>query len=173
LSIITICNIIDKNFEKLLALDLKDILFKEKIIFFCVGSDKWTIDCFGPIIGTILKEKYKLQSLIFGELNNCLTKSNYIQYYEALRIKFPEYKIVVIDTAFCDYDNINIVRFSKGGLAVGSAFSKCDIKIGDYYITANIGIMPYTSKDRLSMPALGKVYYFAEKVSKAIAYAFY
>ena len=165
-------NIIDKNFEKLLALDLKETFTNKKLIFFCVGCDKWTIDCFGPILGTILKKKYKINSLVFGELNNCITKNNYIEFYQSLRNKFPDHKIIVIDTALCDYDNIGVVRFNNDGLAIGSGLhDDCTLKIGDYYITANIGILPFGKNNILPMPALGKVYLFAQKISRAIIYA--
>lgn len=164
--------IIDKNFEKLLALDLKEHLKNKPVIFFCVGTDKWTVDCFGPITGTILKKKYKLNNMIFGDLDKCINKDNYLTYYNLIRDKFPNHTIVIIDTALCDYQNIGIVRFGKGGIKVGSALNKdCRKSIGDYYITSNIDIIPYQKNDKLPMPSLGKVYLYAQKVSKAIDYA--
>ena len=165
-------NIIDKNFEKLLALDLREVSAKENLIFFCVGCDKWTIDCFAPMIGTILKHKYNIKSLVFGELDNCITKTNYLEYFHYLKDKFPNYKILVIDTALSDYQNLGFVKFSKDGLVVGSALhNDCAEKIGDYFITANIGVLPFNSNSCLPMPSLGKVYYYAKKISCAIAYA--
>ena len=109
---------------------------REDIVFVCVGnSDVW-YDSFGPIVGTILKNVFKLNVYIYGDINNNIKLKNLNNYIGFLNKKYFYKKIIVIDAALTDKDNNNLI-FKEGKIKC-AYFNNNSIPFGDYSILCPI-----------------------------------
>ena len=69
-----------------------------EIIFLCIGTDKMTGDCFGPLVGTKLLKKLEPYNTfhihIYGNLENTISYENIEQYQKQIENMHKTIKIV-------------------------------------------------------------------------------
>lgn len=132
--------------EKLMG-ELGRLLYQEKIkreikeyVFLCVGSDKMTGDCFGPLVGTKLEndfEDYQIFNIhILGNLKNPVCYPNVIEVIEKIHSIEKEACVIVIDAAFSREENIGKIYVSHQETVLGKGIGKQKIAIGDISIKA-------------------------------------
>lgn len=102
---------------------------KEKIVFMCVGNSKVWYDSFGPIVGSLLTNTYKIKSYVYGNCEKNITRTNLLSYINFIKTKHFNKKIIVIDSAINDSPDIKIVVFRKGGVVC--AYYENNVGIGD------------------------------------------
>jgi len=115
-----------KLFEGIITKSLKN----KKFIFLCIGNSNFSCDNFGVLIGNELK---KLKYYSFGSSIREINGKNYNYIYKFLKNKFPNFKIVIIDSVYSV--NSPILIFKKGGINVSGLNS--NRLIGDYGILYN------------------------------------
>jgi len=102
------------------------------LIFLCVGnSDVW-YDSFGPIVGTLLKDKYNIPCFVYGNIYNNIKLSNLNNYIKWIKKIHFNKKIIVIDAALTNENN-NILHIRKGETKC-AYFNKDSLSIGDYSV---------------------------------------
>ena len=113
------------EYEKLKK-ELKKIITPDSV-FVCIGTDKVTFDAFGPLCGSLLKEK---DIPCFGTCNDNV---NAITMYEKLDMIYNDCNInnkhiIAIDAAITNVDSrVNTLRVQKGtgvkpGAGIGRTF---------------------------------------------------
>ncbi len=131
-------------------------------IIACIGSTKILSDCFGPIVGQLLVDKYQIQATVIGTLYNPLHAVNLIpRMREAIELN-PNGKIIAVD-AFESKDNKDSVKIINGGIKPGLASGKDLPRIG------NLSIIASTYKYNGNFCCLGRIYSMADKVAKLIS----
>ena len=132
--------------EKLIG-ELGHLLYQEKekreikeYVFLCVGSDKMTGDCFGPLVGAKLEKHfadYQIFNIhILGNLKNPVCYPNILEVLEKIHLIEQEACIVVIDAAFSKEENIGKIYVSHQETVLGKGIGKQKIAIGDISIKA-------------------------------------
>lgn len=132
-------NLQDK-FIKDFSCSLNEIKKKyDEIIFLCVGTDRITGDCFGPIVGTKLinlLENYNYSNVnVYGSLENNLSYEN----INNIMKKIDDTKkscLIVIDAALSKKENIGKIFISNQKTILGKGLNKDKIQIGDISIKA-------------------------------------
>ena len=130
--------------------DFKHSLYQEKnkrenfeIIFLCVGTDRMTGDCLGPLVGTRLEEKlapYNIFNItIYGTLKENLCYSNMKDQLEHMKMNHPNACVVVIDAALSDEEKIGKIFVEQRKMTLGKGLHKSQIKVGDISIKAVVG----------------------------------
>lgn len=115
----------------------------EELLFLCIGTDKITGDCFGPLVGTKLIENLKEYNIfninIYGSLENPI---NYENINEKLNIIDKYHKnacIIVIDAALSKKENIGNIYVTSEKTMLGNVLNKNKYEIGDISIKAVVG----------------------------------
>lgn len=114
-----------------------------EIIFLCIGTDKMTGDCFGPLVGTKLLKKLEPYNTfhihIYGNLENTISYENIEQYQKQIKNNPYDTCIVVIDAALSKKENIGNIYVSREKTVLGKGLHKNKIAIGDMSIKAVVG----------------------------------
>lgn len=162
--------------------DLSTKLYKERIkkgyfeiVFLCIGTDKITGDCFGPLVGSKLNkllEKYNIFNInIYGTLKNNICYTNIEQTLKEIKNKHSKACIVVIDAALSKKENIGKIFITNEKTILGKGLNKGKIETGDISIKAVVGKnykMPIYNFEILQNISLGLVMDLSNIVSNGI-----
>ena len=130
-----------------------------KLLFLCIGSEKISGDCIGPIVGTLLKEKYRIPYPVLGTEDNSVNGANIRAYRDNIKKYFPDYKIIAVDSAVGDDKDLWTLKIREGGVRAGGALNPSVEYYGN--VLDNLLSAPYS-----------KIVDFAERIAKTIVKAF-
>ena len=134
----------------------------------CIGSDRLTGDCLGPLVGEFLTETYNVPCFVYGTLTRTVTALNLRQTLSFVKSRHPASPLVVIDASLGDPSDIGNIRITRGGIRPGSAGGKSFAPCGDLALTAVVNGMPCES---LSSTRLGFVKDLSHVIATALASA--
>lgn len=120
------------QFGKLLDENFKD---GQRLVFLCIGSDRATGDCLGPILGQKLSKLSVQEYIVYGTLEHPVHAKNLEdtikQIYEEQENPF----IVAIDSSLGRASHVGYVTLGKGSLKPGAGVEKELPSVGDLFIT--------------------------------------
>lgn len=142
---------------------------EEAPVFLCIGSDRHILDCFGPLTGTMIKEKNP-DVLVFGTLDKPINARNLSPEIVAVKRKFGGRIAIAIDASAGNAEELGIIKVRQGPLLPGKAMAKGLPAIGDYSIIGMMGIRVDRRNLRtLHEGSINHVYQMAKMLSDAIA----
>mgnify|MGYP004470691833 FL=1 len=167
--------------EKFIS-DFRNLIYEERkkrgyleLVFICIGTDRMTGDCFGPIVGSKLKElleNYNIFNInIYGSLEENICYTNIENVIEIIKNRHPNACIIVIDAALSKKENIGKVFVSREKTMLGKGLNKNKIEIGDLSIKAVVGKnnkIPYYNFTVLQNVSLNVVIRMASMVAEGI-----
>ncbi len=112
------------------------------LVFLCIGTDRMTGDCFGPLVGNRIKEAIgnnNIKCTVYGDLENPLIYSGIDKSLKEINEKCDNPCIIAIDAALSNESNIGKILVRKGGLKFGVAINKGRREVGNISIKAIIG----------------------------------
>lgn len=163
--------------------ELGRYLYQEKrkrgyleLVFLCIGTDRMTGDCFGPLVGSKLQEKledYNIFNItIYGTLKENVCYTNIKEVLKRIEMRHPEACIIVIDAALSTQEKIGEIFVQKEKMLLGKGLNKSKIEVGDISIKAVVGKnykLPNYNFSHLQNISLNVVITLADIVSDAIA----
>lgn len=133
-------------------------------VIMCIGSDRVTGDCLGPIVGQMLTER-GADAFVYGTLSHPVTALNLKDSWRRIKRVHPDKKVLAIDSSVGKESDIGKIRVAFGSIAPGSADGKKLPKVGDVSITATVTDL---NKTPLSAVRLGVVYSLARDITERI-----
>jgi putative sporulation protein YyaC len=127
-----------ENFSRCLLstiMNMKGINKKKGIIIVCIGTDRSTGDCLGPLLGYKLKEIENNRIKVFGTLKHPVHALNLDYYLEEIKNEFRNWIIIAVDASIGTADHVGLVTISQGSLAPGAGVGKDINTVGDISIT--------------------------------------
>lgn len=172
---------VNKEKEKFI-LDFNRFIYEERkkrgyleLVFICIGTDRMTGDCFGPIVGSKLKEllaNYNIFNInIYGNLEENISCTNVERVIQTIKNRHPNACIIVIDAALSKRENIGKIFVSREKTMLGKGLNKNKIEIGDLSIRAVVGKnnkLPYYNFAVLQNVSLNDVIKMATIVTEGI-----
>lgn len=112
-----------------------------KFIFLCIGTDRMTGDCFGPLVGSKIKKGISNNNncIIYGDLTEPLIYYNIGEKIKEINENYKNSCVIAIDAALSSEKNIGKIFVKTGGLKTGRAINKFNKEIGHISIKAIIG----------------------------------
>ncbi len=107
-------NYLGKNSCTNLAYEMGANLINNNPVFLCVGNSNVVGDCFGPLVGEILTRKYQIKR-VFGNLEHNITSKNIMEVYNLVKLRYPTEKIVIVDAALTQEENVGMIKFLNSG----------------------------------------------------------
>jgi len=135
-------------------------------ILLCIGTDRVTGDCFGPLVGTMLLNLHSVNTYIYGTLENPVTALNLLQTVAFIKFKHPNRTILAIDSSLGKESDVGNIRVIADGIYPGAATGKNLPKVGDFSLTATIA--PLGKSSLLYGVRLGFVHKLAQRAAHAI-----
>lgn len=119
-----------------LILDVKDYLTEDTVIV-CIGTDKCIGDCLGPLVGSILTEKF-FPLPVYGTLSSPIHALNIDARLDEIYTKHPKASIIGVDACLGDEDDIGEIRIRDYAIHPGKGVGKELPEVG---IASVIGIV--------------------------------
>ncbi|MCI8413689.1 MAG: spore protease YyaC [Clostridia bacterium] len=136
-------------------------------VILCIGSDRVTGDCIGPLVGHLLASR-ELSCSVLGTLTEPVTALNLDETVSLIKRRYAGRKVVAIDSCVGESDELGKIRVSRGAIRPGLACGKSLPKVGDVSITATVAS---GSSDNLYSVRLGFVYSLASEIADSLACA--
>ena len=133
-------------------------------VVLCIGSDRVTGDCLGPIVGQMLVER-GAPAFVYGTLTRPVTALNLKDAVKHIKDAHGDKKVLAIDSSVGRLGDVGKIRIAFGSIAPGSADGKKSPKVGDVSITATV---TDPRKTPLSAVRLGTVYSLAVDITERI-----
>lgn len=140
-----------------------------EVIIVCIGSDRSTGDCLGPLTGSKLQASHHFPH-VFGTLDEPVHATNLIETLECLRTQYENPFLIAVDACLGRLDSVGCVTIGKGALKPGAAVKKELPPVGDVYVTGIVNVGGFMEHLVLQSTRLHLVMKMAETIASAIAY---
>jgi len=141
--------------------------FERDIVYLCIGTDRATGDCLGPIVGTRLKTMFA-RSNVYGTLESPAHAANLQQFREEIALKYVNPLIVAIDASLGNSKRIGYINVKAGGLKPGTALNKDLPEVGDFHVSGVVNVAGFLEQMVLQNTRLFLVYRMAEIISRSL-----
>lgn len=155
-----------------LAKDLKNILKQKNFqnyvpIILCIGTDRATGDCLGPLVGSRLY-KYNDNFLIMGTLDSPIHALNISDTIKYINSAINNPLIIAIDASLGSNSHVGYITLSEGPIAPGKGVNKKLPVIGDVSITGIVNVISNSSTGLLQSTRLNLVMKLANIITEAL-----
>lgn len=138
-------------------------------VVFCIGTDRSTGDCLGPLVGHKLKD-IKLDSVhVFGSLDEPVHAKNLDVYIEKLR-NFQSPYVIAIDACLGRMERVGFINIKEGPLSPGAGVNKNLPSVGNISITGIVNVSGFMEVMVLQNTRLSLVMNMANIISGGIRY---
>ncbi|NLP16676.1 MAG: spore protease YyaC [Clostridiales bacterium] len=156
---------------ELLALMKKHLKYNRNIVFLCIGSDRATGDCLGPIIGYKLSKYINQPHIhIYGTLEHPVHAKNLKDTVTMINEKHNDAFIIAIDASLGKSDHIGYITLGDGPLKPGAGVDKDLPEVGDLFITGIVNFSGLFDHMLLQTTRLNVVMSMADQICLAIKY---
>lgn len=153
------------------ALIKKQLMYNKNIIFLCIGSDRATGDCLGPIIGYKLSKYINHPNFhIYGTLEHPVHAKNLKETIATIYKKHDNAFIIAIDASLGKSEHIGYIALGEGPLKPGAGVNKDLPEVGDLYITGIVNFSGMLEHMLLQTTRLNVVMSLADQICLAINY---
>ncbi|SFR11972.1 spore protease YyaC [Desulfoscipio geothermicus] len=110
------------------------------VILLCIGTDRSTGDCLGPLVGTQLE--YQNQDLfqIYGTLDQPVHAGNLQEYLDMINKQYSDPFIIAVDACLGSLENVGCINIGDGSLQPGAGVNKSLPSVGQIYITGIVNV---------------------------------
>ncbi|MEW8957305.1 spore protease YyaC [Clostridium sp.] len=115
-----------------IAFFIKDFIDNDSIIV-CIGTDRCIGDCLGPLVGTLLKDKY-FPLPVYGTIDSPIHALNIDKKLNEIKALHPTSKVVGIDACLGDTSSIGEIQARDYPIHPGKGVGKTLPNVGDISI---------------------------------------
>lgn len=146
-----------------------NIIKKRKIIILCIGTDRATGDCLGPIVGYKLnKMSFKNDVVVYGCLEKPVHAQNLCETILDIKTAYPDGLIVAIDSCLGSVEHISHISLGVGGIKPGAGVKKNLPSVGDIFITGIVNSSAVLELSVLQNTRLNVVVQMADIISDGL-----
>lgn len=145
-----------------------EIKNKRPVIFLCIGTDRSTGDCLGPLVGEKLKFLVRNHVVLYGNLEHPVHAKNLEETLMEINSIYKNPFIVAIDACLGNLQNVGKIFIENKPLAPGAAMNKNLPKVGNISITGIVNISGGLEFMVLQNTRLYTVMQLADVISKGI-----
>lgn len=141
----------------------------QNLVFLCIGSDRSTGDCLGPLIGHKLK-RFLPNSSIYGSLEKPVHAKNLEETMDLIQKKHPNGFIIAIDASLGQKKHIGYVTLANHALTPGLGVDKQLLSVGNVALTGIVNMNGYANSFILSSTRLNTVMELADFITLGLWY---
>lgn len=139
-----------------------------ELIFLCIGSDRITGDCLGPLIGHQLNRLCAHPYTVYGTLDYPVHALNLRDILKDIQYTHPQGLIIAIDASLGSSSHQGCVCVGKGSILPGAGVSKDLPAVGDIFITGIVNLTGASPHLLLSSTRLSDVMQMADSIAQGI-----
>ena len=129
------------EFGNMLTNLLRNCAYQNRtLIFLCIGSDRATGDCLGPILGYKLSRSLLKNYVVYGTLDCPVHAKNLEETIEQINKTHKNPLIIAIDASLGTPAHIGFVTLGTGPLKPGAGVDKNLPYVGDIFVTGIVNL---------------------------------
>ena len=140
-----------------------------EVIILCIGTDRSTGDCLGPLIGSKLKQERNFPYHVYGTLDFPVHASNLADYLKEIKEKHHNPIVVALDACLGKVDSVGYINLRKGSLKPGAGVNKTLPPVGDIHITGVVNVGGFMEYFVLQNTRLSVVMKMANVIASGIS----
>ncbi len=140
------------------------------LVFLCIGSDRATGDCLGPILGYKLSHFRLPNSVIYGTLEHPVHAKNLGEVITEIHSHITRPFIIAIDASLGQMNHVGYYTLSTGALKPGAGVNKTLPEVGDITITGIVNFSGFLDQMLLQTTRLNTVMQLADRICDGICY---
>ncbi|HAP93361.1 MAG TPA: spore protease YyaC [Desulfotomaculum sp.] len=109
-------------------------------VLLCIGTDRSTGDCLGPLVGSKLSVLEQNVFYVYGTLEQPVHASNLQQKLEEIYCHHENPLIIAIDACLGNQENVGCINIGDGSLQPGAGVNKNLPSVGEIHITGVVNI---------------------------------
>lgn len=109
-------------------------------ILLCIGTDRSTGDCLGPLVGSKLSALGQDFFHVYGTLEHPVHASNLKQKLEEIHRAYDNALIIAVDACLGSLENVGCVNIGDGSLQPGAGVNKNLPPVGQIHITGIVNV---------------------------------
>lgn len=140
-----------------------------QVVVLCVGTDRSTGDCLGPLVGHKLSKLYSMMNIhVLGTLKEPVHAKNLDENMNYILNTIKNPFIIAIDASLGKMENIGKINLYKGPLFPGAGVNKNLQPVGDISITGIVNMSGFMEYIVLQNTRLSLVMEMAETISLSL-----
>lgn len=144
----------------------KNISGSPEVVALCIGTDRSTGDCLGPLVGHRLAKYYSMMNIhVYGTLKEPVHAKNLDENMNHIFSTIRNPLIIAIDASLGKMENIGKINLFKGPLFPGAGVNKNLNPVGDISITGIVNMSGFMEYIVLQNTRLSLVMEMAEIIS--------
>ena len=146
------------------------VFLNNDVVFVCVGTDRSTGDCLGPLVGDMLQAKGIPN--VYGTIDQPVHAMNIAEVLDVVARNHPEACVIGIDASLGKVKDVGRIAFWDKALEPGAGVGKDLPLVGQYAITGVVNVGGFNEHVVLSNTRLSLVWSLAESIVSFIEQAF-
>lgn len=143
----------------------------QEIVLLCIGSDRATGDCLGPIIGYKLSKLSYSNLFVYGTLENPVHAKNLSMTIQEIKKNHTNPLMIAIDASLGTTKHVGFITVGEGSIQPGVGVDKDLPAVGDIFITGIVNISGMLNHMMLQTTRLDIVMKLADYICVGIRYA--
>jgi len=140
---------------------------RRELVYLCIGTDRATGDCLGPLVGNRLRLLLP-SAHIFGCLEEPLHALNLEPALQSIYRNYPNPLVIAVDAGLGRREKVGFLSIKKGALAPGMALKKQLPRVGDIHLVGTVNVSGFCEHLVLQNTRLFIVHKMAEAAARAL-----
>lgn len=151
----------------------KKICKSRQVVFLCIGSDRATGDCLGPIVGYKLSKLPQHNIVLYGTLDQPVHAKNLDETVKHIHQNHRNALVIAVDASLGKTGHIGYITLGEGALVPGAGVDKNLPPVGDIFITGIVNFSGMLDHMLLQTTRLNIVMVLADYICTGVNYCFY
>ncbi|GLX66286.1 spore protease YyaC [Paenibacillus glycanilyticus] len=139
---------------------------RSQVVFVCIGTDRSTGDCFGPLVGTKLEERGWPH--VFGTLRRPCDALRFAEAMAAIQQSVPHAVVIAVDACLGKPQSVGGYIAAEGPLTPGQATGARLPAVGHYSIAGVVNASSHKPYMTLQTTSLYAVLQMADTVAEQV-----
>ncbi|MGI5912133.1 MAG: spore protease YyaC [Syntrophomonadaceae bacterium] len=153
--------------EKAVYQNMQSMILGRELIYLCIGTDRATGDCLGPLVGSRFKT-LNPSAKVYGTLETPVHATNLREVIKEIFAIHDNPFIIAIDACLGNAERIGYINVRRGTLKPGTALKKDLPEVGDFYISGVVNVGGFYEQMVLQNTRLFIVYKMADIIAKSL-----
>ncbi|WP_018754117.1 spore protease YyaC [Paenibacillus sanguinis] len=151
-----------------LLLHFAQVVPGQDIVIICIGTDRSTGDCLGPLVGTALSKYNSPYFHLYGTLEEPVHAMNLKETLEYIQHSYNNPYIISIDACLGQSASIGSIQVVQGPLRPGAGVNKQLPPVGDIHLTGIVNVGGFMEYFVLQNTRLSLVMRLSEIISTSL-----
>ncbi|MFZ5649102.1 MAG: spore protease YyaC [Bacillota bacterium] len=138
-------------------------------VLLCIGTDRSTGDCLGPLIGSKIQGLSQDYLHVYGTLDEPVHASNLKEKLNQIYKRFENPYIIAVDACLGSMESVGHISIGDGSLQPGAGVNKNLPAVGDIHITGIVNVGGFMEFLVLQNTRLNLVMKMADLISGGLA----